>query len=215
MNLLPVMGADRQPAQQVFGAELRHQKGPRRAVQRREEQQSAGLDEPRRGRQEGRRVRRRARSPPAPLRPGTCAPSASRSSATPVAVGRWPDPGRSACARAAASASPAASSPSTSKPLPGQRLGRQAGAAADIQQSQSLQRRRCLRRGPRGDPADARRVHPVQRPHRPVRVPPARRQRVEARDLLGARPNPRAVSPKLPCMRCPPFLRPVCVPRLL
>ena len=37
---------------------------------------------------------------------------------------------------------------------------------------------------PLDDPLDPRRVHPVQRPHRPIRVPPTRRQCVEPCNLL-------------------------------
>ncbi len=66
-----------------------------------------------------------------------------------------------------------------------QRLRRQPGAAADVQQSQTRRSRKSPQRNPLDDPADPGRVHPVQRPHRPVGVPPARRQRVEPGDLVG------------------------------
>ncbi len=65
-----------------------------------------------------------------------------------------------------------------------QSLRRQPGAAADIQQSQT-RRGRESPRDPLDDPADPRRVHPVQRPHRPVQVPPVSRQSVEPGDLVG------------------------------
>ncbi len=56
--------------------------------------------------------------------------------------------------------------------VPGQRLGRQPGAAADIEDAG-----RTAQQG--FDPADSGWVHSVQRLHGAVRVPPARRQLVE------------------------------------
>ena len=52
----PVMGADRQPAQQVFGADLGGQERPRRAVQGGQEQQAARRQQAGQRRHEGGRV---------------------------------------------------------------------------------------------------------------------------------------------------------------
>jgi hypothetical protein len=65
---------------------------------------------------------------------------------------------------------------------PRQRLGRDPGAAADIQQPPCF-----AMRGPNPlvDPADPKRVHRMQRPHRAGRIPPPVRQAAESLDLVG------------------------------
>ena len=103
-----------------------------------------------------------------------------------------------AWARAASIASPAASIPSTSKPSARSPAPRRqpSGAAADIRGEGRTRPPAPLPRGAgeaswsaSRDPGHPRRVHPVQRPHRPVRVPPSRRQRVEPCNLLRAKPS--------------------------
>ncbi len=150
---------------------LAERKERRGAVQRGQEQQPARLQQPGQGPREGRRIGHmldhlqrghhgethalRQQAPPArpPGRPGA-------------------GPGRRHARPPRRSSRPAASRPSTSKP-------RRASASAARPAPQPTSSRRdagAVRETPRhalGDPADPRRVHPVQRPHRPVRVPPA------------------------------------------
>lgn len=66
----------------------------------------------------------------------------------------------------------------------GQSFRPQARPAADIQHAKA-RRGRIFPRDPLGDPADPRRVHPVQRAHRPVGIPPFSRQSVEPSHLVG------------------------------
>src|SRR3954447_3349807 len=84
----------------------------------------------------------------------------------------------------------AGSSPTTVAPRPRQRLGQEAAAAADIERGEPLERSRLARvaaESPAGFVADvlqAERVQPVERPHRPVRIPPVAGEPVEARALV-------------------------------
>ena len=131
---------------------------------------------------------------------GNRAPSASRSSADTGAVGerqvlplrvgarrldrlrrRRPGPARRSRARASASAATRRHSPhpaaagggeSEDQPLPAPPSPRARGGGG-------------VGPDPLHDPRHPRRVHPVQRPHRAVRVPPPRRQRVEPCNLCG------------------------------
>ena len=72
-----------------------------------------------------------------------------------------------------------------------QRLAEQPGAAADIEHAQARQRPRRQRLAIEvtaamvADVGEACRVEAMQGAHRPARIPPARGQRVEARDLRG------------------------------
>ena len=74
-------------------------------------------------------------------------------------------------------------------PQPRQRLRRQPRPAADIQKPEPHQWRCPARLAamsagePLGDPANAHRVHPMQRLHRAIRVPPARCQSVKFGDF--------------------------------
>lgn len=72
---------------------------------------------------------------------------------------------------------------------PGECLRRQPRPAAHIQHPEPRQRRRltglaAMGAGePFGNPPNPHRIHPMQRLHRPIRVPPARRERVEFGDF--------------------------------
>src|SRR4051794_30545397 len=71
-----------------------------------------------------------------------------------------------------------------------ERFGQQAAAAADIERAEPFERSRLapvaaeLPAGLVADVLQAERVQPVERPHRPVRIPPLAGEPVEARDLV-------------------------------
>jgi len=180
------MRAHRQQAQQIFRAKLRHQKGSRRAVQRGKEHQAPGPGCAGQGGQKG-----------SPFRHMFNHFQRNHGIVT-AGFGQilWP-------AQAVINGKPASLSMGAGHvqslrrrihagnlgTKTRQSLGSQPRAATDIQNPEPRQGR-CPARfaamgagEPFGNPANPHRVHPMQRLHRPIRVPPARGQSVKFSDF--------------------------------
>ncbi len=184
------MGAHRQPAQDVFGADHRHGHGLGRAVERGHDHEAAGRHQPRGVLQEGRMIgnvldhlhiqhqierrlamgqqflgRAAAIVDVQALFGGVGAGGAD------IALGRIHAGDR--------------------KAQPGHRFAEQASAAADVQQAQALERTALgdVASEPQGrlvaDEGQAHRIEPVQRLELALRVPPLRRHGGKARHFGG------------------------------
>ena len=88
-----------------------------------------------------------------------------------------------------------------------ERLGDEAGTAADVERREARERLEAGRRSPEvracriADEAHARRAEPVQGAHGAVGVPPLRRERIEAADLRRVQRRRRAAV-RFECARC-------------
>ena len=185
-ELLPAMSSGREPAQHVFGADDRQRKAPEGAVESGEGDQAAGPHERGGGGDESGDVVDMLddfhREHDVEFR-ALAGQILDRS----YAIGQIGAGRRRVGARDFDRARRRVDSADDGA-QPRQRLGEQPGAAADVEDVEVFQRAVSGAPEMRGDriakPGDADGIDPVQRRHRPRRVPPIVAQRVETGDFL-------------------------------
>ena len=173
------MRAHRQQAQHIFRAELGRDVGPPRAVQGRQHQHAARFEQSSQIGDEALRVRHVLDHLQRRHGGEACAFRQQRLGGH-LPIGETGVQPLGMRPRRADHLGPGIH-PEHIMPKPRQRLRRQTGAAAHIQQAH--------RPAPGGanppvHPADPQRIHRMQRCHRPAPVPPARSQAIKSRDLV-------------------------------
>ena len=178
----PIMGAHRQQAQQIFGPEFRHQEGTRRAVQCGKKHQTPRPRGAGQRAQKGRAFRHVLNHF-----------QANHGIKAARFLGQILGPAQAVINRKPARFGMGAGDlqrfrrrihPGDVSAKPRQRLRSQPRPAAHIQNPKPGKGLRAMRAAqPFGNPANPHRVHPVQRLHRAIRVPPARGQSVKFGDF--------------------------------